>query len=242
MRRSVLLVGIIISMAVLSSCDYGYYIVGEGPIVTETLELDEFSGINMLGAEDVEISYGETQEVEVRGHANIIARIKTSVYGEIWDMELERGNYRNYDLKYYITLPRINTIKNSGAARVVMYEFENEGDLEISINGAGDITLNRIENTENLYVSIDGFGHIECLDAMPSLKYLDIFITGSGEFNGFPVTTNTCVIEIDGAAKCEVSVEEELEVYIDGTGVVRYKGYPSINQNISGLGVVESRN
>ncbi len=242
MKKAIIVTGIIVGITLLSGCDYGYYIVGEGPIVTETLELDAFTGINMLGAEDVEISYGDVQEVTVSGQANIIARIKTKVYGDTWDMELERGRYRNYDLKYFITLPRINTIKNDGAARVVVNDFINEGDLDITINGAGDVTLNRLENTENLFIAIDGLGHIECRDEMPSLQYLDIYITGSGDFKGYPAETKNCVIDIDGAATCEVSVEAELQVHIDGSGVVHYKGNPSISQQISGLGVVENRN
>ncbi|MDA3821961.1 MAG: DUF2807 domain-containing protein [Bacteroidales bacterium] len=228
---------------VLTSCQKDiFYNEGHGNIISQTLELDDFTGINMLGAEDVEISYGEVQEIVVTGHANIIDRIKSNVFNSTWDIELERGSYRNYDLKYYITTPQINMIKNDGAAKVVVNDFVNQGDLSITIDGAGDIELNRMENTENLYITVDGVGHIKVLDEFPSLQLLDIYITGSGDFSGYPAVTNECFIEIDGAAKCEVSVVEHLDVIISGAGVVHYKGQPTINQDVSGLGTVSSKN
>ncbi|MFC2080417.1 head GIN domain-containing protein [Bacteroidota bacterium] len=241
--RMNIVIGLILATLIFTSCEYDmYYITGGGGVVSETLEVDEFTGINMMGAEDVVISYGDVQEVTVIGHANIIDRIKTSVYNGTWDMELERGHYRDYELRYFITVPQINEIKNHGAAKVIVNDFENEGDLLISINGAGDIELNRMENTENLYVSIDGVGRIEAKGEFPSLQYLDIFITGSGSFLGYPAETSECLIEIEGSARCEVSVIDQLEVFISGAGLVRYRGNPSVYQNISGFGVIENKN
>lgn len=241
--RNIIIAGLAVLGLAFSSCEKDIlYIEGNGNIVTEKLVLDDFTGINMLGAEDVEITYGEIQEVIVRGHENIIDRIKTKVVRGTWDIELERGSYRNYELKYFITLPQINEIKNEGAAKVVVNDFINQGDLSITINGAGDVKLNRMENTENLYILIDGLGHIKLLDEFPSLKYMDIYISGSGDFSGFPAITNECFIEIDGSAKCEVSVEEKLDVIISGAGVVYYKGQPEISQDVSGLAIVQSKN
>jgi len=242
-NRMIYILLAVFTAGVLSSCEKDFLCIeGIGPDVTDTLQVDTFTGIRMLGAENVEISWGEEQLVVVTGHENIINRIRTGVRNGVWDMELEKGNYLNYNLKYFITLPRINEITNEGASRVYVNDFTNEGDLEININGAGKITLDRMENTENMYVTIDGLGHVITMDEFPSLKYLDIYINGAGDFLGFPAITNECRIEIDGAAKCEVHVESKLEVYIDGTGTVSYRGDPSVYQEVSGLGRVEKQN
>lgn len=227
----------------LSSCESNYYYIeGNGNIISKTLELEKFTGINMTGAEDVIISYGEEQHVSVTGDANIIEFIKTGVYSDTWFIELERGKYRHYSLRYYITLPQINEISNDGAAKVIVEDFVNQGDLGITINGAGDIELNRMENTENLYVTVDGAGVIRARGEFPSLKYLDLNFSGTGSFSGYPAVAEECRIEIDGAAKCEVSVESKLDIFIDGAGIVHYKGSPSISQQVSGLGGVSNSN
>lgn len=241
--RNYVIIGIASLALILSSCETDiFYIEGTGDIVTETLELEDFTGINMIGAEDVEISYGAVQEVQVTGHANIISRIKKEVTRGVWNIDLERGSYRNYDLKYFITLPGINEISNDGASKVIVNDFINEGDLAININGAGDIEVNRMENTENVYITVDGAGHVKLLGEFPSLQYLELNYNGAGEFNGFPAIAQECRIDISGSAKCEVAVEKQLDVFIDGTGAVYYKGNPSLNQNVSGLGIIQSRN
>ena len=240
-KQNIFIIAIALAAFLVTSCETSvFYVDGSGHVITETLELDEFTGIHMTGAEDVDISYGPVQSVEVRGDDNIIPRIQTSVVNGIWHIELERGNYHNYELKYYITVPRINRISNDGAARVTMNDFVNQGNLDIIIDGAGDIQLNRLENTEEVYVTIEGAGKVAFEGEMPSLDYLDILISGTGSFTGYPAVARECRVEIEGAAKCDVSVEERLDVIIEGAGTVRYKGSPQVYQEISGLGAVKS--
>lgn len=218
------------------------YIEGNGVIVTKTLDLDPFTGIVMQGAEDVDISYGEVQEVTVTGDENIISMIKQDVHDGTWYMKLEQGHYRNYDLKYYITLPRINYISNEGLARVVVNNFVNQGDLEVILSGAGRIELNRMENTENLWITIDGLGSILAYGEFPSLVNLDLLITGSGKFLGYPVVSENCIIDITGTGMCEVSATDYLDVIIEGAGIVHYKGYPEVHQSVSGIASVVCKN
>ncbi len=238
--KNIFLIAFALLAVLLTSCETEInFIEGSGHIVSRTLDIDEFNKLSLLGADNVVISYAEVQEVLVSGDDNIIDRIKTDVMNGTWFVDLERGSYRNYDLKYYISLPRINEISCDGASKVVVNNFINEGDLTIDITGTSYIELNRMENTENLFISIDGLGHIKAYGEFPSLQYLDIFISGSGEYLGYPVLAQECRVEINGAAKCEVAVENQLDVTIDGAGLVRYRGNPDISQHISGMGIVK---
>lgn len=218
------------------------FINGSGNVVTETLDIDDFNGINLEGVEDVIISYGETQEVVVSGDDNIIDRIKTNVSGGIWYVGLERGSYRDYELKYDITVPKINKITNEGVADVVVNDFEDNGDLFIKIEGLGKVELNRMANTENLTIDIDGAGQVVGYKEFPDLQKLDIYVDGAGRFLAFPIETADCNIDISGTGRCEVSVEENLDIYIDGAGSVYYKGFPSITQDVSGVATIKSTN
>lgn len=110
------------------------------------------------------------------------------------------------------------------------------------LEGAGTIELNRMENTENLYIQIDGLGKVEGFGEFTSLENLDIVITGSGKFLGYPLLAENCYIDICGAAKCDVSVSDYLDVIIEGTGIVNYKGQPTVSHCVTGLGSVISKN
>ena len=140
MKKANLIIGMALAAGLLiSSCTKeNHIIIGEGPVVTETLDLEEFSKITMNGAEKVYITYGTDQEVKVTGHGNIIDRIKTRVSNETWTMELEHGVYGNYHLSYEITLPGLEKIVNNGASDIEVYEFIPQEEFTVIINGAGN--------------------------------------------------------------------------------------------------------
>jgi len=150
---------------------------GIGPITTQTLQLDDFSKIDMTGIDDVVISYGPVQEVTVRGHANIIDRIRTEVINDTWYMELENGNYGEYELTYYLTLPVLEEVSINGTSDVFVTEFADQESLSVRLTGTGSFYgfpmkvgqceiyiagtgTCEVSVEESLGVSIEGSGHV----------------------------------------------------------------------------------
>ena len=174
-------------------------IEGIGAVTTNILQVDEFSKISAEGADNVNIFYGPVQEVSVTGHPNIISRIQTEVSNGTWYIELERGNYGDYELTYNITIPTIEGVSNTGSGNVTVLDPISADQMEISL-------------------------------------------IGSGGFFGFPLSASTCQVDISGSGNCEITVNTDLDVVIDGSGSVYYKGSPSIHENITGSGRVVSAN
>ena len=201
MKTSKIITAVAILAAIVSqSCTKQYSrIEGMGAITTETLYLDNFTGIHMEGADDVTISYGTEQKVEVTGHPNIISRIKTELSNDTWHMELERGNYGAYELSYHLTLPYIE---------------------EISYDGSGNVKISGFMETD----------------------YLELSLMGSCSFYGFSLSARSCQVDITGSGNCEITATNNLDVSIDGSGSVFYKGSPSIIDHISGSGRVVNSN
>ena len=201
MKTTSITLTLIVTLAFLSqSCTKEYSrIEGIGTVSTETLDLDEFSAIRLEGADNVDISYGTVQKVEVTGHPNIISRIKTDVRSGKWDMGLEDGNYGNYQLKYSLTLPRLTAVELIGSA-----------DVDI---------LNSMETGE-----------------------FELFLMGSGNFHGFNLITDASLVEIVGAGDCEITSNVSLDVIIEGSGNVYYKGSPSVQTDITGSGRILDAN
>lgn len=193
-------VAILFAAITTSSCTKeNVPIEGTGSIITETLQIADFSRINMDGVDDVIISFGAVQEVTVTGHENIIKRIRTEVSNQTWYIALEKGTYGQYELTYYLTLPKIENVINSGTGNVVIQDSIRQDNLSVTL-------------------------------------------IGTGSFLGFPMTVKNCVLDISGAGNCEVSVVNSLDVTIDGTGSVYYKGNPTVHTDISGTGSVNQVN
>jgi len=199
-KTQITILAIIIAGLMAQSCEkMNTKIEGIGAITTNTLQVDEFDKIRLEGADDVIISYGPVQEVSVTGHPNIISRIQTDVSNGTWDIELERGNYGSYELTYYITIPSIEEVSNTGS------------------------------------------GNVTVLDSM-SVDVMKVYLLGSGGFFGFPLSAYVCQVDISGSGECEITVRNDLDVVIDGSGNVYYKGSPIIYEEITGSGRVVNAN
>lgn len=197
---SIHIISLVLATFLAQSCsEYHQRIEGNGSIITTELDIDPFTAIRLEGADNAEIRYGDQQKVVVRGHSNIISRIRTDVHNGTWVMGLENGNYGNYELSYSLTLPRL------------------EG---VELIGSGNVSV----------------------DTPLSAPDFDLYLMGSGNFNGFEVLTSRCQVEIVGSGNAEISVESKLEVIIEGSGNLSYLGNPVIHQDITGSGNVINAN
>ncbi len=71
---------------------------------------------------------------------------------------------------------------------------------------------------------------------------LTILLTGVGKVKAFDQEVGTCNITVTGVADCEVNVKNELIVNLTGVGNIYYKGHPSIDSSISGVGSLVDAN
>ncbi len=239
MKKTAIIV-IVLTM-IMTSCQIDNT-VGEGPIVTQELTIDDFNGISTFGDDQVFITYGEIQKVTVIGHANIIERLGRDVKEGIWEMELENGSYKNSQLTFNIQMPLLNKVELSGSGYVEIADFTSYKNVEVNLYGSGNITFNGNVGCENLGIDIEGSGTVYALGKFKNLVNLDIDIDGSGVYDGFKNTSVMCKINIIGSSTCYVAVEELLDVKILGAGIINYKGNPTIQTNISGSGKLNDYN
>ncbi len=193
-----------------------FCIEGEGRKETRVLNIPQFEGIDLQGAYDVDIKYGETQRVTATGHRNIIDLVKPSISGGVWKMGLHRGCIKNYDLSFEIVLPSLKEVAISGSGNVDMSGFDQVDELNLYIDGSGTIQASSIMKTNTL----------------------DISIPGSGNFKGFLIESTDCAVHIAGSGNCEVYATTSLDVNIKGSGTVFYKGNPEVKQKITGSGQI----
>jgi len=181
---NIIIAASILATLVTQSCTKEFSsIEGIGTITTETLDLHDFSGISLEGSDNVFIAYGPEQKVVVTGHPNIISRIQTDVYSGTWNVELEHGNYGRYELTYYITLPFIEEVSNTGSGMVSITDPMETEHLDIYLTGSGGFSGFAL-SAQSCQVNINGSGNCEVSTALR----LDVSITGSGSvfYKGTP--------------------------------------------------------
>ena len=113
-------------------------------------------------------------------------------------------------------------------------------ELEDGTYGAYELTYYvTIPSLEQ--ASSSGTGDFVITDSM-NQQHLKISLEGAGNFLGYMMTSENCQVDISGTGNCEITVTKELDVTIDGTGSVYYKGNPSIQEDIAGTGRVINSN
>ena len=120
----------------------------------------------------------------------------------------------------------------------VNYLLHDGTAADISSEGAADISLTADRMMTSLDIKIAGAGSAT-LEG--NAERLGVGIEGAGSIKGYGMTVGDADITMSGAGSAEVNVTGVLNISINGTGSVKYKGNPvEVNQSIEGLGSVQS--
>lgn len=258
--KKLLLMTLIVTLLLLSSCETFLFVIeGEGPVVSRKLNIESFKGIDLKGSFNVHIEYGTKQKVVAKGQQNIINRLNRDVEDNVWNISLKKGNYTNFNLDIFITVPGIDKIILSGSGNIeakktagknLLLKILGSGNINILdashvsseihliINGSGNMQVNNIK-AEKTSIEISGSGNI---DTAGESNNLECIIRGSGNITAFNLKSNTGYISINGSGNSKVLVNNALDVNISGSGNVFYRGRPKITQTISGSGNLVNSN
>ena len=250
--KNLIIVAIAIISLSLTSCED--YITGEGMVVTETFDLNDFSNIETNASFDVVVSQGPDQKIEVEGQQNIIDRVQLNVSNGTLKMDLENGNYKNIELTVHITIPTLDRVVSSGSGDIEIKELEGD-DLEIKTNGSGDVNAtDKITLTNEMKIDNDGSGDIELDDLVAdevtaliqgsgkleikdgSTQDLTITLQGSGDIQLYNLQSEDVTVTSQGSGDIQVKSMNTLTVNLGGSGDVKYKGNPTITVTDTGSG------
>lgn len=142
-------------------------------------------------------------------------------------------------------------VSGSGNLQV---EVEASGDMDADVSGSGDLFVkgrcasldSDVSGSGKVNASlviadradfgISGSGKVEASGTASEVK---VAISGSGKVLAANLETNTCNVRISGSGDVEISVKNEIDANITGSGSVRYRGEPAkISSHASGSGSV----
>lgn len=155
-------------------------------------------------------------KVEVQGKTDI-----TVVYGA--GFKVEAKAYRNL----------LSVLETKVTGDVLKIGYKN-GNSVSNDNSEVFITMPLLTK-----LSTTGNSHIKILSG--SAGDFEARITGSGKIEGFGFTAKHATIIIEGSGSAAFTVTDRLHAKITGSGVVYYKGNPSVTSQIAGSGRVEKQ-
>jgi hypothetical protein len=191
----------------------------------------------MKGELDVTITQGEEYKVAVTIDSSIVDAVIVRIQDNVCEIYLDQEEcYTDYEASIIITAPTLTTIEAHGSGDHIVEKFSEQSNLTFDISGSGSISCTALSDIENITTKISGSGSIEFKDIF-SCSFLNAKIDGSGDIKAFHVTANTCQAVVNGSGDMELSVVENLNATVNGSGSISYKGDPSaITTIVNGSG------
>jgi hypothetical protein len=199
-------------------------ITGDGNVKKETRQVAGFTSLSSHGAMDVQISYGNSNSIEIQADENLLPYIETSVE----DGKLTIKPKKNVNLKsrskiiVSVSMTKINGLQLSGSGNINGDgNFTSDGNTNVMVSGSGNIKLNS-GSFKDLGLSVSGSGNIDLKKG--TADNVHIAISGSGNVDCSGITSNNVDAKISGSGNARVNANKSIDASISGSGNVFYKG------------------
>jgi len=185
-----------------------------------TFDLKGFSGLEVDGHVQLDVSVGEKFAIEVKGRERDLERLRVEVENGVLRIYKERRRFsikrdRSKELHATISLPILESI---------------------DIDGMSDARVVNIDS-DKLRLSVDGHSEI---DLSGKCGTLEIDIDGHAEVVAAELKCDSVDLQVDGHGEIDVYASDTLAVDIDGHGDVKVTGSPRISKfRKSGMGSFE---
>jgi hypothetical protein len=186
---------------------------GVGPVNDHQIEVANFTKVKLSGPINLQISQAAIQEVNVRAQDDVFAPLEYDVQNGILSIGFNMNINcleSSQGVEVQITVPNLEAV-------------EVFGNSDVTSNGALDFPYLHVKVFGNANFELAGIideQHIEC--------------DGRIDVYNFDVESKKVTLNIDGSATIEIACTENLDIEVDGSADVYYKGTPTIKQDVSG--------
>lgn len=235
MKQVFIILLIATGLSFFSSCEK---VIGEGPLASETRNVQGFKGVSVTISGKVNYTIDPVYKVEVLAQRNILEVLETYIVGDELVIKFKDGvRVKDYeDITVNIRAPFAELVNLSGAADVFVTGNLVSPNLNLKLSGSGNMYVQQATVADKLGVAISGSGNINVQQG--SAVNESLRISGSGKIDLSPVAAQKAVAEISGSGDMRIKVSQNLEASISGSGSVYYIGNPLVSTHISGSGTV----
>lgn len=227
---------------------------------TETRKVSSFNKLEAGGSFDVVIEQGNNNTVTIESKGIDPEKIITEVKGDVLQVYLEKGNYRNVNATVYITYESLEGISSSGSGNLICksdlfapeFKLSNSGSgnvtsqgnikadhLSFNVSGSGNVKVASLE-TEDFDLSMSGSGNFDASSGYATRQ--SIHKSGSGDIKATGVKSDICSVNMSGSGNVAISANQSIEANMSGSGNINYQGDATISKvKISGSGEINKK-
>jgi len=188
---------------------------GSGVAATQARSVPPFTGVDLAGANNVEVRVGARQAVIVHADGNLLGRVTTQVSSGSLVIGKTPGTLN---------------------ARSPTFVVVSAPSLDaVTVEGSGNISVTGI-NGPSFTVQLPGSGNIH---AAGTTERLGVAIGGSGTALLSRLIARDATASIDGSGSIVLTATHSLDASISGSGTIFYTGNPAqVTRSVTGSGTI----
>lgn len=202
-------------------------------LATQTVNLSDFTEVELKKIGEVEINKGSAYKVEVTDYKNLLPYAKVYLEGKRLVVSYDDSKQvMGSKLKITITIPdRLSKTIVSGAGNVNIRSGLASDSVQLVVSGAGNISAANI-NSRSVNIEMPGSGVIE---AKGTTGNLTLRVKGSGTIRCKELMCTNANCDISGVSTVFLSATNKLKVNAMGIGSLTYYGTPIPDLNLGKL-------
>ncbi len=224
MKRQILSAFLISAVLLLVSCTgFDNSISGDGNVITEYHEINDFHGIKASSGLNVFVEFGVMDNVvEVIADENLHEYISIEVNNGILKITSKRSIRRAASKDVFVKAGALDKIDVSSAAELIGENTLITEDIELGISSAGDLDLDLESGTVHVDVSSSGSAYLR-----GSARKLIADVSSAGDLNASGFIVEEADIDASSAADARIHVTKKIRARASSAGSVRYEGDPA---------------
>lgn len=209
-------------------------IEGNNSMVKDEIYLPDATELLFYIDANIFITQSNSQSIVVESSENIHKALNISYSGDEIIFE-KREDICPRKLNIYIDVSKLSVLKIYSNASITSTNKLITGDLYIDFEG--NVRANLELQSEDIELDSEGSGNISLRG---STIEFDAVVEGAGEMDALNLTSEHCDIDVEGAGIAKVNASKELNVILNGSGIIYYKGNPrEMTKEIDGSGKIE---
>lgn len=213
-------------------------ISGNKEVTNQTRSVGNYDRIAVTGMMDVQLVAGSEGRIDLEAESNLMEYIETEVNGGQLKISVKKGinlePSRNYPIKIVVPFEDLDAVTLTGSGHIKNSDVIKARSFKVNVTGSGNMNLNL--DVEELEGFVTGSGDVKL---QGNSRNFHCSVTGSGDFLGYDLRAERVKASVTGSGDIELTVQDELEARISGSGDIKYRGNPNKeNFKTSGSGSV----
>jgi hypothetical protein len=211
---------------------------GNGKLIEKTRQVGNFESLGVSGSFDVFLVRGNEGKIELGVEENLEPYLITEVENGKLKIKWKKGSNINTTKKTTVTVyfEEVSGVALAGSGDIISRDAIASDKMDVAVAGSGDIRLELKVNSTHAAVS--GSGDIELSGTSTEF---DAAVAGSGDIDASELQSQKADLKISGSGTIHASVANEIVARISGSGDIKYKGNPKVEDiKVSGSGKVST--